>query len=134
LGIADRVTFRGHIAYGDLPRYYPGADVLVIPSFSETFGMTLVEAMACEVPVVATRVGGIPEVVANGETGILVEPGDPSVLADAILRVLSDDSLKQSMGKEGRRRVLAHFSWEQVSKVLLSHYAEICGRHSASVN
>jgi glycosyltransferase involved in cell wall biosynthesis len=134
LGIAERVNFRGHIAYADLPRYYPGARVLVIPSLSETFGMTLVEAMACEVPVVATRVGGIPEVVANGETGILVEPGDPSALADAILRVLGDDNLTQSMGKEGRRRVLAHFSWDQITNVLLGHYSEICGPQATSRN
>ncbi|MGH9448024.1 MAG: glycosyltransferase family 4 protein, partial [Terriglobia bacterium] len=88
LGIADRVIFRGLVPYASLEQCYRGADMLVIPSFTETFGITLVEAMACEVPVVATRVGGIPEVVKNGESGILVEPGDPSALADAILRVL----------------------------------------------
>lgn len=126
LGITDRVIFRGLIPYGILNEYYPGATVLAIPSLSETFGMTLIEAMACEVPVVASRVGGIPEVVVNGESGLLVEPGDPCALADAILTVLGDDTLKETMGKEGRRRVLKYFAWEQVTKVVLGHYREVC--------
>jgi glycosyltransferase involved in cell wall biosynthesis len=126
LGIADRVIFRGHIGYADLPRYYPGARVLVAPSFSETFGMTLIEAMACEVPVVATRVGGIPHVVANGQTGILVESGDASALSEAILRLLADDNLRESMAKAGRQRVLKLFSWDKVAEDMLRQYKDVC--------
>ena len=126
LGISDHVTFRGHIDYADLPKYYPGARMLVSSSFSETFGMTLVEAMACEVPVVATRVGGIPEVVADCQTGILVEPNDAPALAEAILRLLADDNLRESMGKAGRQRVLQLFSWDRIAEDVSGEYDRIC--------
>ena len=126
LDMASRVSFTGFTPYAHLVNHYRDADILVNPSFSEAFGMSLIEAMACQVPVVATRVGGVTEIVENGKTGILVEPGDASALAEAILRLLSDEDLRKSMGKAARLRVVELFSWEQIVENLLRQYKNIC--------
>jgi len=125
LGIASRVTFSGSIPHTHLVNHYRNADVLINPSFSESFGMSLIEAMSCEVPVVATRVGGMPEIVEEGKTGLLVEPGNAPALAEAILSLLANEDSRRSMGKAGRQRVLELFSWEQISKKILCQYQSI---------
>jgi glycosyltransferase involved in cell wall biosynthesis len=122
-----RVSFKGHVAHSRLSDHYRNADVLINPSLSEAFGMSLVEAMAAGVPVVATRVGGVPEVVEDGKTGLLVEPGDASALAGAILRLLTDDGLRRSMGEAARRRAVERYSWEAVADRLWHHYKTVCG-------
>jgi len=103
--------------------FYRNAHILINPSLSESFGMSLVEAMASEIPVVATRVGGMVNVVGNGETGLLVESDDKDDLARAIMRLIEDPALMLRMGKSGRQRVLDKFSWEQVSASLLANYS-----------
>ena len=125
-GVADRVSFLGNLPYPELAALYRAADVVINPSFVESFGMSLVEAMACKAAVVATRVGGVSEVVENGESGILVEAGNASALAQAVLRLLEDPNLRESMGAAGRRRVIERFSWERVVESLLSRYQESC--------
>jgi len=87
-------------------------DVLVQPSRRETFGRTLIEAMAARKPVIASRVGGMPEVVADDESGLLVPEEDPQSLAAAIIRLLEDPSRARRMGEAGRRRVEQLFSLE----------------------
>jgi len=87
--------------------------------------MPIVEAMATGVPIVATRGGGTPELVVDGETGLLVERGDASALAEAILRLLSDEKLRKSMGRAARKRAVELFSWDQIVKNLLYLYQEI---------
>jgi glycosyltransferase involved in cell wall biosynthesis len=126
LHIANNVTFTGFIPNLQLINHYQNADVLVNPSFSEAFGRSLIEAMACHVPVVATRVGGMTEIVDDGKTGILAEPGDASALAEAILRLLTNVSLQESMGKAGRRRAIEFYSWERIVERLLFEYEKIC--------
>jgi glycosyltransferase involved in cell wall biosynthesis len=121
-GIAEQVHFTGFVDHPELARHYHGVDVLINPSFSEAFGMSLIEAMAMEAPVVATRVGGMPEIVEHGKNGLLVEPGDSHALADAILRILSDESAQITMGASGRQKALEQFSWEQVTGRLLTLY------------
>ena len=123
--MADRVLFVGFIPNEDLPRWYREADLLVLPSVYETFGMPLVEAMASGTPVLATRTGGIPEVVEDGRTGILVEPGSPAQLAQGIRKVINNDGLLRQMGIEGRRQVVEKFSWEKIVDTLLQYYGEI---------
>jgi len=100
--------------------------VFVQPSFSEAFGMPVAEAMASGLPVVAARVGGIPEAVVNGKTGLLVESGDATALAEAILRLFEDEDLRKSMGKAAHKRAVNTFSWDQIVENLLRQYKNIC--------
>lgn len=108
------VRFLGSQSHDDVVQLVGRADVLVNPSYSESFGMSLVEALACRTPVVATRVGGMPEIVGD-DAGILVEPSDPAALADALVCLLEDEELRRRMGNAGRRRVETTFSWQSVA-------------------
>jgi len=101
LGIADRVRFAGVVAEG-VPEMLGAADVFVHASRNEAYGIAIAEAMAAGVPVVATRVGGIPEVVRDGETGALVPPEDPEAFAAAMGAVLDDAGLRERFAREGR--------------------------------
>ncbi len=125
LGVADRVVFRGLVDYSRMVELYRSAAVLVNPSISETFGMTLIEAMSCGLPVVASETGGMPAIVGEGACGILVEPGNAAALASAILRLLRDDRLRESMGRAGRKRVLEDFAWDRVANAAQNHYMEV---------
>jgi glycosyltransferase involved in cell wall biosynthesis len=125
LQIMDQVHFLGHVEHGKLPAHYAKADLLVLPSRMESFGLVLVEAMACGLPVVATRVGGIPEVVEDGVTGLLVPPNDPEALAEGINSLLEDPDRMKAMGARGRERAKEHFTWDTVAKRLVSLYTEV---------
>lgn len=114
--LQERIIFTGPIAQKHLVDQYHKADILVNPSFSESFGMSLAEAMACGKPVVASRVGGMRYIVEEGKTGYLVDQGDPQALADAILELLNHPKKRLEMGEAGRKRSAALFSWDQVSK------------------
>lgn len=103
---------------------YSHAAVFVCPSIYEPFGLINLEAMACGTPVVASRVGGIPEVVVDGETGRLVEPGDPAALGQALREVLADPERGRRMGEAGRRRVEAQFSWDRIADRTMTVYGE----------
>jgi starch synthase len=119
------------------------ATALVCPSVYEPFGLVNLEAMACETAVVATRTGGIPEIVVDGETGFLVplpggqatgEPSDPvrfaEELAERINRLIDDPSLATSMGKAGRRRVVDHFTWAAAAGKTAALYESLVGAGS----
>jgi len=94
--------------------YYRSADVSVLPSTSESFGIVNLEAMACETPIVASRIGGIPDVVKDGENGLLVPPKDPKALADAIVYLLRNRDVRDRMARDGRSKV-TNYSWEKVA-------------------
>ncbi|MBN1441733.1 MAG: glycogen synthase, partial [Planctomycetes bacterium] len=127
------------VAVDDLISLYSGAAVFVCPSVYEPFGIINLEAMACRCPVVAARVGGIPEVVVHGETGLLVdlepgappsfEPRDPERfsrdLAGAVNRLAADPDLRRRMGEAGRRRVEERFSWESIARQTHDLYQEL---------
>jgi glycosyltransferase involved in cell wall biosynthesis len=120
---AKHVHFVGVVPHRLLSKLYYDADAVVIPSVcNEPGAMPVVEAMACGVPVVATESGGIPEIIADCRTGLLVERADASALAEAILYLLSDDKLRKSMGKAGQERTIKLFSWNQTVKKLLTYY------------
>ncbi|HVB34904.1 MAG TPA: glycosyltransferase family 4 protein [Patescibacteria group bacterium] len=122
----SRVSYVGNLPYPSLHECYKTATVLVCPSiWNEPYGMPVAEAMAAGLPVVATRSGGIPEIVEHEKTGLLVERGDPSSMADAILRLLEDDDLRRSMGRAGRQRVLQHFTWDKTTHNLADLYSEL---------
>ncbi len=109
----------------DLVSLYNEAAVFACPSIYEPFGIINLEAMACETPVVATRVGGIKEVVVDKETGFLVPPGDPAKLGRAITRLLEDPKLAARMGKAGRKRVLQQFTWDRIAEKTLKLYRSL---------
>lgn len=118
----SHVTLLGHIPWKDLVDWYARAAVFVMPSFFETFGISCLEAMAFGLPVVATRASALPEVVEDGVTGILVPPGDPEALAEAITRLLRDPGMCHRMGQRGRQRVLEEFTVEQVLEQTMNVY------------
>jgi glycosyltransferase involved in cell wall biosynthesis len=107
LGVGDRITFLGEVR--DVPALLARARMFVLPSRSEGIPLTALEAMACGLPVVATRVGGLPEVVDEGVTGLLVPPADPAALADAMVAIGSDPDRCDRMGRAGRRRAEERF-------------------------
>lgn len=109
----DRATFLGAVPYGTVPAVYHAVDALVLPSHTEGLPRVVLEAMAAETPVVATRTGGIPEVVTDGETGLLCPPRDPAALAAAIDR-LADPALRERLGAAGHERVLSEFAWDDL--------------------
>jgi len=102
----------GAVPHDQMPELYRSVDALVLPSKSETFGMVLIEAMASQVPVVAFAVGGIPEVVIDGETGLLVRERSAETLAGALASMLRHPERLETMGAAGRKHVLARFSWQ----------------------
>lgn len=127
-GVLDgRVFFLGPLLHEQLTERLRQADVLVQPSvFDEPFGIPIVEAMASGLPVVASRVGGISELVAHGQTGLLVERNNPSALAEALLRLLDNPVLASAMGQAGRERVEQKFSWERiVDRLKLCYFAAL---------
>ncbi|MHB0857152.1 MAG: glycosyltransferase family 4 protein [Anaerolineae bacterium] len=112
LGLRERVTFHGYTAQNQLAPHYRACDVFVLPTRYEAFGMVLVEAALCGAPVVASRVGGVPEAVRDGETALLVPPDDPSSLAAAIARLLDDPGRARAMGLAGFRWARKAFDYE----------------------
>lgn len=120
LGLAGRIVFTGFRL--DVPRLLSQVAVSVLPSFSEGLSNTLLESMAAGVPVVATRVGGNPEVVEHGATGWLVEPHDPAALAEAILSILDDPDRAAAFSRRARERVLEQFSLQRMVRETESFY------------
>jgi len=122
-GIANNVQFLGYIPPDALPPYYAMADVVALASYAnETFSIMSAEAMACARPVVGTRFGGIPEAIADGETGFLAEPENANDLADKLRRLLDDPALRERFGQCGRQRVLKLFTWDAVTERVLDAY------------
>ncbi|HVB08808.1 MAG TPA: N-acetyl-alpha-D-glucosaminyl L-malate synthase BshA [Bacillota bacterium] len=124
LGVADRVRFLG--VHEDVAPLLSVADLFLLPSETESFGLAALEAMACEVPVVATRVGGLPEVIEDGKSGILCAPGDVAAMAAACLR-LGDAAVHGAMATEARRRAVTHFSASRVVPQYEALYREVLG-------
>jgi glycosyltransferase involved in cell wall biosynthesis len=114
--VRSRVHFPGWAQHEELPAEYARADLFVFPSvWDEPFGIPIAEAMAAGLPVVATRVGGIPEMVADGETGLLVEPGGAESLAAALEQLVDDAELRARLGEAGRQRAAERFSWDRAA-------------------
>jgi glycosyltransferase involved in cell wall biosynthesis len=105
LGLESRVEFLGHVSFERLAAEYRGASLFCLPSRQEGFGIVFLEAMAAGLPIVAARAAAVPEVVADGECGILVPPGDPDALTAALGRLLADPRQARRLGEAGRRRV-----------------------------
>ncbi|MGH2838037.1 MAG: glycosyltransferase family 4 protein [Thermoleophilaceae bacterium] len=109
LGVAHAVEFLGAVEHDRMSALYEAADVFCLPSFAEGIPIVLMEAMAMEIPVVATEIMGVPELVDDEQSGLLVPPARPELLAAALVRLLTDSELRERMGREGRRRVAADY-------------------------
>lgn len=110
--VADDVLFAGQVP--NIADYLSVADLLLLPSETESFGLAALEAMACETPVIATRTGGLPEVVRDGETGYLVEVGDTRTMAERAVEILSNEKMRREMGARGRAWAVERFNTEIV--------------------
>jgi D-inositol-3-phosphate glycosyltransferase len=121
LGVAGWVEFLGQREQEKLVAHYAAADVVVLPSYYESFGMVALEAMACARPVVASRVGGLAYVVQDGVSGFHVQEGDPAELAERLQQLLGDDGLRSALG-QGGRRLAAGYSWAYVAKKIETVY------------
>jgi D-inositol-3-phosphate glycosyltransferase len=124
LGVADRVVFYPPQPHERLAEFYSAADVLLLPSRSESFGLVALEAQACGTPVVATGAGGLPHVVLDGETGFLVRGHDPAGYADRLLRILSDRPLAARLSR-GALRHAEQFSWDATTDDVRRVYREV---------
>lgn len=127
LGVGDKVKFTGRLPDSKAWRILGRARCLVLPSLVEGFPMTVLEAMASETPLIATNVGGIPEVVQNDRNGLLVPPADPNALVKSMERIAADARLRLRLVEAGKRTCRG-FSWEKVARKTLEVYSQVCSR------
>ncbi|MEW5993170.1 MAG: glycosyltransferase [Candidatus Zixiibacteriota bacterium] len=125
LGLDGNVRFVGHVPNEEIYALLQQHHIMVMPSLSESFGVAALEAAACTRPVIASNIGGVPEVVSDGETGILVPPKDPVQLAEAIVKLADDEAARQRMGEAGRRLVETKYRWEQSVDAMCDLYERL---------
>jgi D-inositol-3-phosphate glycosyltransferase len=133
LGLRESVRFVGPQPQSVLPLYYAAADVTVLPSYYESFGMVALEAMACGSPVIASRVGGLVTTVRDGVTGFLVPDGDVEALAERIETLVADPELRWRLGREGVRWAAQH-RWPCVAEAVCKEYASLESRATAHLD
>jgi glycosyltransferase involved in cell wall biosynthesis len=107
-----------------MPNVYAGCDVVVLPSFYEPFGNVTVEAMACGKPVVGSCIGGMLDTIVDGETGLYVQPGNSDQIANSLIKILTNDTLKKELGQNARKRALTHFGYNIVIKQVEKLYSD----------
>lgn len=131
LGIADRVIFHGYVNQNDDFKHYisllANFDIFAILSIldSETFGVAAVEASACGIPVVASNVGGLPEVIDDGETGVLVPPKDVHAIIAALDRLIEQEDLRKKLGENGRKKVEQVYNWDHNAQQMIDLYRSL---------
>ena len=125
VGLRDYTTFPGQLDRDELPYYYGAANVCVVPSHYEPFGLVAIEAMASKIPVIASDVGGLKFTVVPEQTGLLCPPKDDSAFAEAIDRILSNPTWEQELGESARQRVETMFSWQGVAQQLSTLYTSM---------
>jgi glycosyltransferase involved in cell wall biosynthesis len=116
LSLINKVHLVGWVQNDDLPKYYNAADISVMPSLEEGFGIPAVEAMGCELPVVSTDAGGLVEVIDDKINGLIVPKGNEKKLAEAIIKLLDNPKLARDMGKQGRKKAETVFSWDTTAE------------------
>jgi N-acetyl-alpha-D-glucosaminyl L-malate synthase BshA len=130
LDITNNVLFTGEVNQGELPRYYSVANVFVLPSIvndkgeTEGLGVVLLEAMACGIPVIGSNVGGIPDIINDGETGLLANQKDPDDLGQKIIMLLTDENLRKRVIENGLKFVKENFTWEVIADRFIKLYQD----------
>jgi phosphatidylinositol alpha-1,6-mannosyltransferase len=132
LGVADRVVFTGFIDEGDVGDYFNLCDVFMFHTVYETFGIVLAQAMAYGKPVVSIWNTAVPDVVLDGQTGILTKPYDPAAMADAAVRLLENPALREKLGACGRKRALELFDWDKIADKYETVFLETLARRRGS--
>lgn len=127
LGISDMVTFTGEIPHLQVPEYLNMLDVYCAPSEMESFGVAVIEASACKIPVIASNVGGIPEVVNDGDTGYLVEKGNPGQIANRLFELVSNKEKRHEFGENGRKFVEENYDWNENVTIIEKIYQKLAG-------
>jgi glycosyltransferase involved in cell wall biosynthesis len=127
--MGHRVHFTGKINPDDLIRYYCRAEIAVVPSLYEGFGFPAAEAMACELPVISSTAGALPEVVGNDGAALLVPPRDARAIADAVFKLIKNPDLRRRMGQAARKRILELFTWENAARRMVEVYREVIDAH-----
>lgn len=122
LNINHCVTFSDKIPNHEVPKKLSTFDVYCAPSLAESFGVAIIEASACEIPVVVTDVGGLKEVVVHGQTGLIVENSNAEAIANALLKLIIDEKLRERLGKNGRKYVLENYNWFNNLKTMEESY------------
>ena len=131
LEISDYIKFTGPVNHEDIPIWISASDILVLPSLSEGRPNVVLEALSCEVPVVAADVGGIPELMVDGKTGYLVPAKNPAELSEKINKLLEDRSRREKMGKFGRKSIIQReLTWESHAKKTVDIYSELLQKSS----
>ncbi|MCH7737362.1 MAG: glycosyltransferase [Chloroflexi bacterium] len=125
--LEDKIDFVGQVDHTELPLYYNAADVCVVPSYYESFGLVALEAMACGTPVVASRVGGLSTIIQHGRTGYLKPWRCPDAFANSVEMIISSDGLQQSLGEAARKRAEG-MGWDNVAAMMWQEYAALTGR------
>lgn len=127
LGVEDGIEFRGWVKHAELPEFLQGLDIFALPSTYEGFGVAAAEASAMALPVVATNVYGIPDVVVDGETGLLVPSRDSEALAEALSRLVEDHDMRIALGEAGREYVASQYDWHQNTQQMDLIYQSVAG-------
>jgi len=125
LGLGSVTTFTGAVPHSQVPEYLNQLDVYVAVSVGESFGVAVLEASACGLPVVVSAVGGLPEVVVDGVTGFVVEKKNALATAEALLRLIEDPCLRQSMGESGRQHVISRYRWAESARLMEDVYRRV---------
>ncbi|MFC1865766.1 glycosyltransferase family 4 protein [Chloroflexota bacterium] len=126
-GLGEKVVFSGFVPHDKIPEYMAAADIFVLPSLSEGMPLVLLEAMAAGLPIVATKVGGVPEIIKDGENGFLVEPSNSSELAKKIIFLLQNDDIRRLFSDNNTRNV-KDYNWERVATTLEKVYIKAKNR------
>jgi glycosyltransferase involved in cell wall biosynthesis len=125
LGLKDKILFLGDILHSELPKYVACADIFVRPSLAEGFGIVFLEAMACNVAVIGTPVGGIPDFLRNNETGLLCNPGDPKDIAEKIEILIQNKESTQRLIKNGFKMVREEYGWDKIADRIKKLYEKV---------
>jgi len=128
LGVSEHVMFHAPIGYSEMPSYLTASDCVVLPSLMDGLPVTALEAMSCRVPVLATKVGGTPEVVKDGKNGFLLEPKRPKPMAKKVIQLLRDEKLRKRMGEAGRKFV-KNYDWDVIAGRTFEVYRELLRAH-----
>ena len=131
--VDDLIDFVGRVDHDELPLYYNAADVCVVPSYYESFGLVALESMACGTPVVASRVGGLPTLVHHGHTGYLKSWRCPEAFANSVEMIISSEGLQESLGNAARRRAEL-MSWPNVASMISDEYRVLCEQMSCGTD